>query len=120
MRTFLALLALLFPLAASAQEATPQAALPQATVTYQDMSSAEDGFIIQRQCTGETAFVEVGRVAANVTTFINTLDPTLAGKTCAYRAAAFNAGGQSGWSNVDSCLVPQPVLEPPMNLKVAQ
>ena len=116
------LIVLLFATPAFAQEEpTTHAAAPTATVTWQDMSANETGFLIERQCTGEAAFVEVGRVGANVVTFVNTLDASaLGGKTCAYRAAAFNASGQSAYSNVDSCVVPAAVLEAPQNLRVAQ
>lgn len=93
-----------------------------ATLSWSDMSNNEDGFKIERSCTGEANFTEVGRVGPNVTTFANQLDNTvLGGKTCAYRVAAFNSAGNSAYSNVASMVVPLPpptIPAAPTNLTV--
>lgn len=96
---------------------------PVATVTWTDNSNNETGFFVQRACTGEADFVEIGRVDVNVTSFANPLDSSLAGKTCAYRVSAFNSAGNSPFSNIASCVVPQPpatIPNAPTNAQVSQ
>lgn len=65
-------------------------------LSWTDSSGNEDGFKIERSPDGRT-FTQVATVGANVTTFANT------GLTCNtfyhYRVRAFNANGNSAYSN---------------------
>ena len=66
----------------------------QITLSWTDVSTAEAGFRMER-CAGAacTTFVEVGQVAANVVTFVNSgLAPSTIYR---YRVKGFNAGGDS-------------------------
>ena len=71
----------------------------QINLAWTDNASNEDGFYIER-CQGSTCtnFVRIATVGANVTTFVNT--GLSRGTTYRYRVAAFNAGGESAYSNI--------------------
>jgi predicted phage tail protein len=73
----------------------------QINVSWTDNSADETGFRIER-CTGAgcTDFTQVTEVAANVTTFANS--GLTKNTTYTYRVRAFNAGGNSAYSNVAS------------------
>lgn len=73
----------------------------QINLSWKDNSSNEDGFKIER-CEGETCtnFVQIAIVGANATTFSNTGLSRLT--TYRYRVRAFNAGGNSAYSNIAS------------------
>ena len=86
------------PAAPSNLTATP-VSTSQINLAWTDNSSNEQGFRIER-CTGNncTNFVQIAQVGANVTTFSNT---GLARNTrYRYRVRAFNAGGNSAYSNI--------------------
>ncbi len=86
------------PAAPSGVTATRIAAFT-ARVNWNDNSSNEDGFQIERQRRVGNQWTEtttVGSVGANVTTFTSTV--SVAGKY-RYRVRAFNAAGNSAWSN---------------------
>ena len=71
----------------------------QINLSWRDNSNNEQGFRIER-CTGNncTNFVQIAQVGANVTAFSNT---GLARNTrYRYRVRAFNAGGNSAYSNI--------------------
>lgn len=65
-------------------------------LTWADTSSVESGFRIERS-SGGGAFSQVGQVGANVTTFTNS--SLAAGTSYSYRVVAYNATGNSGYSN---------------------
>ena len=73
----------------------------QINLSWVDNSGNETGFKIERcknaNCTN---YVEVGQVGANVTTFADT--GLTKNTTYRYRVRAFNAGGNSGYSNAVS------------------
>ena len=73
----------------------------QINLSWTDNSSDETGFRIER-CTvaGCTNFAQVAEVGSNVTTFANT--GLTKNTTYTYRVRAFNAGGNSAYSNVAS------------------
>jgi hypothetical protein len=74
------------------------------TVNWQDNSSNETGFLIQRA--NDAAFTN-GVVNATVNANITTLTQTLArNRTFYYRVQAFSDTTQSGWSNVVSVVTP--------------
>lgn len=67
-------------------------------LTWRDNAADETGFKVERSANGVSGWVEVGRVEDNVTVFQNT--GLTAETTYYYRVAAYNAGGDSAWSNV--------------------
>jgi predicted phage tail protein len=77
----------------------------QINLSWTDNSGNEDGFRIER-CQGNscTNFAQVGQVGANVTTFSNT---GLSKNTWyRFRVRAFNASGNSAFSNVITVKTP--------------
>ena len=66
-----------------------------AVLTWTDKSSNESGFYIERSPNGANIWTRAGTVAANVATYRNTV---VAGRYN-YRVQAFNAAGQSAYSN---------------------
>ena len=80
--------------------ATMNVSSTQVSLSWSDNSNNEDGFAIER-CQGNgncSTFVQIATVGANVTTFLDTgLTP---GTPYSYRVRAFNAAGNSPYSNV--------------------
>ncbi len=73
----------------------------QINLSWVDNSGNETGFKIERcKSANCTNYVEVGQVGANVTTFADT--GLTKNTTYRYRVRAFNAGGNSGYSNAVS------------------
>jgi len=67
-------------------------------LAWQDNSTAESGFIIERSLDGVNGWVEIGRTGANVTTFT---DASGARRTpFFYRVRAYNATASSSASNI--------------------
>ncbi len=104
------------PSSNEASDTTPQAPAPNApsnltatagegnwiTLEWQDNSDNELGFRIERKTTG--AFAEVATVGENVQNRTDTgLDPDT---TYTYRVRAYNATGDSAYSNEDSATTP--------------
>jgi hypothetical protein len=78
----------------------------QVNLSWSDNSNNEQGFRIER-CTGNncTNFVQIAQVGANVTSFANT---GLVGNTrYRYRVRAFNATGNSAYSNIADARTPK-------------
>jgi subtilisin family serine protease len=100
------------PTAPSALSATPVTST-QVNLNWTDNSNNEDGFKIDR-CTGAgcTNFVEIASVGAGVVNF-NDLDG-LPSSEYRYRVLAFNAGGNSAYSNIVNAttLPPSPPMAP--------
>src|SRR5262245_52511889 len=69
------------------------------TLTWDDNSANEDGFVIERKMQGGT-YAEVARVEKDVKTFKDT--GLMGGTEYCYRVAAFNATTTSSFSN-ESC-----------------
>ena len=73
-------------------------------LSWTDQSSNEDGFRIERcaggaaACAASGAFVPVGQTAAGTTTYAD--GQLAASSTYSYRVRAFNAGGNSEYTNV--------------------
>lgn len=96
-----AVLCLLFASRAEAQTATYEHNL-----TWQDNSDNEDGFKVERKTPsipGDT-FGEIAQVGANVATFKDTVTD---GQERCYRVRAFNASGDSTFTN-EACGLPKP------------
>jgi hypothetical protein len=72
-------------------------------LTWTDNSNNEVGFIIERESQGPDAFVVIDTVSANTNLFV---DNTVSYATYNYRITAYNAFGQSAYSNVAQILVP--------------
>ena len=73
------------------------------TLNWNDNSSNEDGFIVERGVDG-TSFVIVADTPADVTTYVDTgLAPST---EYFYRVRAYNTFGNSGYSNVASAITP--------------
>lgn len=72
-------------------------------LSWTDNSDNEDGFKIERKggdCTSPGIFIQIDQVGPNVTTYGNLNLPP--GSTYAYRVRAYNAAGNSGYSNCAS------------------
>jgi TonB family protein len=69
------------------------------SLVWTNNATNADGFEIQR-CTGAecTSFTRLAKTEGNVTSFTDTSVDTV---TYRYRVRAYNAAGQSGWSNID-------------------
>ncbi|MDQ7053070.1 MAG: fibronectin type III domain-containing protein [candidate division KSB1 bacterium] len=83
----------------------------QIDLSWTDNSNNEDGFKIERKDPGSTTFVEIAQVGANVTNYSDTgLNPN---STYTYRVRAFNADGNSGYSNEASATTQSAGNNPP-------
>ncbi|SMP61713.1 fibronectin type III domain-containing protein [Anoxynatronum buryatiense] len=89
----------------------------QVTLTWKDNATNETGFKIERK-TGNGSFSEIATVAANVVTFTNT---GLSNNTAyTYRVRAYNAAGNSDYSN-EATVAPLAVAPAkPTNLEASQ
>lgn len=79
----------------------------QLTLTWQDMSTNETGFHIQRKvelCTGPSAFLDLVNAAQDAVTYVDTT--VQEGNGYCYRLNAFNTAGSSAWSNTAGAVVP--------------
>ena len=72
-------------------------------LTWRDKSSNEDGFIVERK-TVDSDWNEIGRVGANVLSYVDILDKYETEYT--YRVKSYTSVGQSNESNVVSYLTP--------------
>lgn len=107
MKRLIALLALI-PLGLLAQILGPQNVL-----TWEDKSTIETGFSIERKsvaCGAVGTFAEIATVGANVTTYTD--NAVSFGSSYCYRVAAFNADNKSAYSNEAGRRVPFPAFLP--------
>lgn len=65
-------------------------------LNWSDNSDNEDGFIVERKV-DDGDFVEIARVAANVSKYLD--DKPVVGSMNLYRVCAFNSFGKSGYTN---------------------
>jgi hypothetical protein len=72
-------------------------------LNWSDNSNNEDGFIIERESLGPLAFIIVDTVSANTTSYTDT---TVTYLTYVYRLTAFNAFGQSAYTDTAQVVVP--------------
>jgi hypothetical protein len=76
-----------------------------------EQTNAPDGFVIERKL-GKEAYAEIGKTAANVLAYTDTVDNPAPGKVnVCYRVKAFNKAGESGPTNEVCVLTPQ--VDPP-------
>jgi hypothetical protein len=76
----------------------------QIDLTWADSSNNEDGFKIERRLNTEAEFAEIATVGAGMTGFSDT--GLAANSKYFYRVRAFNAGGNSGASNIANATTP--------------
>ena len=93
----------------------------QNVLTWQDNSTNEDNFRVQRTtavdvpaCQTAVGFTEIAVMGFNIVTFTDTA--VTEGLTYCYRVSASNAAGTSGFSNIAGRLVPLVVPLSPSNL----
>ncbi|MBS3144043.1 IPT/TIG domain-containing protein [Candidatus Woesearchaeota archaeon] len=78
----------------------------QVDLLWTDASTNEDGFYIERSLFPTSGFIQIGTNSANDFTFTdNTVTHTT---TYYYKVRAFNAGGNSSYSNTVTVVVPSP------------
>ena len=92
------------PAAPTNLTATP-ASYSQVTLTWTDSSANELGFKIERSISANGPFAYIGYAGPNVATFISA--GLLANTTYYYRVYAYNAVGNSGYSNTASATTPR-------------
>ena len=81
----------------------------QLTILWDDKSTDEDGFRIERATGSITGtYTEIATVAANITTYTDTDAALVAGTLYCYRVRAFNGGGNSAAYTNARCGVPGP------------
>ncbi len=78
------------------------ASASQINLTWQDNSSNEDGFKIERSLSGTEGWTQIITVGTNVTSSPST--GLICGTTYYYRVRAYNAGGYSSYSNNASAM----------------
>jgi hypothetical protein len=85
----------------------------QITIGWTDNSSNETGFYIERSPDNST-WTQIASVAANSTSYINT--GLSASTAYYYRVRAYNAGGDSAYTNVANATTLTPIAAVPTNL----
>lgn len=96
---------------AAANLAATAVSTSQINLTWQDNSSNESGFRIERSTTAAGVWVQVGTVSANATSFDSTgLTP---GTAYSFRVVAFNSAGAANPSNAAQATTRTPVAALP-------
>ena len=72
-------------------------------LTWADSSSNEDGFVLERKDNIDTNWTTIDSLKADSVTYTDT--GLTVGRTYEWRVYAYNAGGNSGYSNVVSSLI---------------
>lgn len=96
-----------YDLAVAQNPAQPTSSL---VLTWTDASTTETGFRVERSANG-TSFTQIASPGANATTFTDTA--LTAGTTYYYRVRAFNAAGNSGYSETRSGTTAATTSAPP-------
>lgn len=96
-----------------------QAEAATATLTWQDNSTNEDGFHVQRKinaCLSPDPWTELAHVAANAVQYV---DSTIVeGNQYCFRVNAYNTAGESAWSNTAEASVVYTAASTPGTLAV--
>jgi hypothetical protein len=90
------------------------ASTSQINLSWTDNSNNETGFRIERSPDGSTGWTEIATPAANTTTYQNT--GLTASTTYYYRVRAYNASGNSGYSNTANATTTGTLPAAPSNL----
>jgi hypothetical protein len=77
----------------------------QVNLNWQDNSSNESGFFIERSSTSGRSWTQIAQVATNVTSYTDA--SVSRNKSYSYRVRAYNASGNSAYSNVASVATPK-------------
>ncbi len=85
----------------------------QNDLTWTDASSNEDGFKVERSTNGG-AYTQIATTSAGATSYSDT--GVSADNTYSYRVRAYNAGGNSSYSNTDSVITATVVPNDPTSL----
>ena len=72
-------------------------------LTWADSSNSEDGFVLERKDNVDTNWTAIDSLEADSVTYTDS--GLTVGRTYEWRVYAFNAGGNSGYSNVVSSLI---------------
>ena len=87
--------------AAGTERLEPAARL---TLTWMDNMAGTANFIIERKTAAGGAYASIATTGTGITTHVDTA--VIAGTTYCYRVKAFNASGESSYSN-EACSAPQ-------------
>ena len=101
------------PSAPSGLNATTVSA-SQINLVWVDNSGIESGFKVERSTASGSGFAQIGTTAANIKTYSST--GLASGTTYYYRVRAWNAAGNSGYSNTDSATTLDTVPAAPSSL----
>ncbi len=101
------------PAAPSSLTATT-ASTSQINLAWADNSSNESGFKVERSTSSGSGFAEIGTVGANVKTYSST--GLASGTTYYYRVRAYNASGNSGYSNTANATTKDTIPAAPTGL----
>ncbi len=93
------------PAAPSNLVATAQADALVIDLLWQDNASNEAGFRIERMKDGAPSFTEIDTVGADEESYADSIGLEIV-TTYTYRVLAYNAGGESAYTNVDSATTP--------------
>src|SRR5262252_11197798 len=74
------------------------------TLTWMDNAGGTANFIVERKAGAGGAYASIARTSTGITTYVDTT--VTAGTTYCYRVKAFNASGESGYSD-EACAAPQ-------------
>jgi predicted secreted protein len=96
--TYIAITFACTPVAPGNLVATP-ASQAQINLSWADNSNDESGFKVERSPNGTSDWMDIATVGANVTAYANA--GLSCGTTYYYRVRAYNAGGDSDYSNTD-------------------
>lgn len=73
-------------------------------LNWNDLSTDEDGFVIERMISGSASYNSIHTIAADLTTYTDT--NVEAGTSYDYRVCATNVEGQSAYTNVATAVIP--------------
>ncbi len=88
-----------------AAQVTGQAAVQ---LTWQDTSTDELGFIVERKMYGSLVFIELGRVGPNTASYIDSNSGLVMGNAYVYRVKAYGAQTESDYSNEATVVIISP------------
>ena len=108
--SLLAIAIVFVAVAVQAQTAPTQTATVK--LTWQDNSSNEDGFIIERSLGGPDNFSQLTKVGADVVSYTDVITDDPGNRQLCYRLAGFNAAGTSAFSNI-ACATTPAIIVPP-------